>query len=64
MSIITLPEKTSGTLQCAGGFRNGFSDLRNALRRQNPRPPENRSFFSLIDRETKPCRNHNKPLAR
>jgi len=27
MSIITSPEKISTTLQYAGGFRNGFSDL-------------------------------------
>ena len=26
MSIITPPEKISNTLQCAGGFRNGYSD--------------------------------------
>jgi hypothetical protein len=45
MSIVTPPEKTSGTLQCAGGFRNGFSDFQNALSRQNRRSPENRSFF-------------------
>ena len=44
MSIITPPEKISTTLQCVGGFRNGFSDLQGAPSRQKLLPPENRSF--------------------
>ncbi|WP_192930052.1 hypothetical protein [Sphingomonas sp. NIC1] len=35
MSIATLPEKISDTLQCAGGFRNGYSDHKAGGRGKN-----------------------------
>ncbi|WP_380773697.1 hypothetical protein [Sphingomonas yabuuchiae] len=52
MSIATPPEKISDTLQCAGGFRNGYSDHKAGGTRQKQQSPENRSFFwrSGIDR--------------